>query len=205
VQLVLALFPLHKAFGLKRVVVCTYQSASGAGSSALLELKEHTKRHLQDHPLPPSAYFAHPLAFNCIPQIGRFDDSGYTSEEQKLMNETKKILDHSNLLISATAVRVPTQFCHAESVMLECENDFSQQDLINALEDQPGVCLSPKIEDYPVPLNAANQNAVFIGRVRKDLQIKKTAHLWIVSDNLIKGAALNALQIGERLLPFFPH
>lgn len=205
VQLVLALFPIERRWGLNRVVVSTFQSVSGAGSLAIDELHSQT-RILMDAPgawggLFPEV-FAHPIAFNCIPQIGKMGPDGFTSEETKIISETRKLLNRLDLRISATAVRVPTIRGHAESVNLELKSRASAQDLVDSLKSQSGVLV---IDDLSKPtfamnLNTAYQDLVTVSRVREDPSVQNGFHLWVVGDNLLKGAALNAIQIGELLL-----
>ncbi len=197
VQLTLALQPIQKKWGLKHVVVSTYQSTSGAGLGAMQELKDQTVQFLNSQPITPKE-FAHPIAFNCIPQIGSFLESGFTTEETKLMEETKKILQLPELKISATAVRVPTLSCHSESVWVECDRSFSMSELKDELRKQSGLVVMDG--SYPMPVDCAEKDAVFVGRLRKDPSVENGMNFWIVSDNLRKGAALNAVQIGEVLL-----
>jgi aspartate-semialdehyde dehydrogenase len=208
VQMVMALKPIRDRFGMKRVVVSTYQSTSGAGAAAMEELSTQTASHLRGEAITPQA-FAHQIAFNCIPHIGAFKDDGYTSEEQKLMAETKKILNLPKLRISATAIRVPTFSCHAESINVECEKPFHLNDIRAALRDQKGVILQddPENKIYPMGMpgasssveGATGRDAVYVGRLRHDPSVENGLNLWVVSDNLRKGAALNAVQIGEIL------
>lgn len=210
VQMVVALKPIHEQWGLERVVVSTYQSTSGAGTAAMEELSQQTASYLSGKDHPPEA-FPHQIAFNCIPHIGGFKEDGYTSEEQKLMAETRKILELPELRISATAIRVPTFSCHAESVNVELKKPFETAQIKNALKTQPGVILQddPAQKHYPMGVpggnssveGASGRDAVYVGRIRKDLSVNNGLNLWIVSDNLRKGAALNAIQIGEMLVP----
>jgi aspartate-semialdehyde dehydrogenase len=208
VQLVVALKPILTQWGLKRVVVSSYQSASGAGSAAMDELAEQTQGVFNGKPVPPKA-FAHQIAFNCIPHIGGFKDDGYTSEEQKIIAESRKILGLPSLRISATAVRVPTLSCHGETVNIECERPFELGQVRDALRAQPGVVVQdePTKGIYPMgnPGKASaveggsGRDAVYVGRIRRDASVENGLNLWVVSDNLRKGAALNAVQIGEIL------
>ncbi|MEK6580651.1 MAG: aspartate-semialdehyde dehydrogenase [Bdellovibrionota bacterium] len=208
-QLVVALKPIHDRYGLKRVVVSTYQSTSGAGKLAMEELKEQTSNVLKGARALPKV-FSHQIAFNCIPQIGGFGDDGFTSEETKLVLETRKILGLPGLKMSATAVRVPTLSCHAESINIECEKSFNIEEIKDLLGSSPGLVIQddPSKLIYPLGVvskgdpvhGAAGQDSVYVGRVRKDLSVENGLHLWIVSDNLRKGAALNAVQIGELLI-----
>jgi aspartate-semialdehyde dehydrogenase len=212
VQMVVALKPLRDRWGLKRVVVSTYQSTSGAGAAAMDELTEQTSSALKGSPTPPQA-FAHQIAFNCIPHIGGFKDDGYTSEEQKMMQESRKLLEMPKLRLSATAVRVPTYSCHGESINVECERPVTPDEARAALRAQPGLILQddPAQKTYPMGLpgaqskveGASGRDAVYVGRVRQDLSVDHGLNLWVVSDNLRKGAALNAIQIGEMLVSHF--
>ena len=202
-QLVVALHPIQQNWGLERVLVSTYQSTSGAGTAAMEELATQTAGRLNQKEVAPVA-FPHPIAFNCIPQIGGFKDDGFTSEEQKVIQETRKILGDAALRVSATAIRVPTFSCHGESVNVECKKPFEVSEVQAALAAQPGVTLQddPASKIYPMGINATGRDAVYVGRIRKDHSAPQNTyglHLWVVSDNLRKGAALNAIQIGEIL------
>lgn len=209
VQLVMVLKPILENYGLKRVVVSTYQSTSGAGAAAMEELSIQTVSLFNQKKTEPKA-FAHQIAFNCIPHIGGFKDDGYTSEEQKIMAESRKLLSLPGLKISATAVRVPTFSCHGESVNIECERAVDADEVRRLLASQPGVVVQddPKKNVYPMgvtsdgdPVEAATgRDAVYVGRIRKDPSLENGLNLWVVSDNLRKGAALNAVQIGELLV-----
>jgi aspartate-semialdehyde dehydrogenase len=209
VQMVVALNPIQEKWGLKRVVVSTYQSTSGAGSAAMEELSQQAAGLFNQKPVAAKA-FAHQIAFNCIPHIGGFRESGYTSEEEKIIEESRKILSLPGLKISATAIRVPTFACHGESVNVECEKSFKISEIREALRAQSGVVLQddPGQKIYPMGNpgeaswveGAAGRDAVYVGRIRKDDSIENGLHLWVVSDNLRKGAALNAVQIGEILV-----
>ena len=208
--LVVALKPIRDRWGIKRVVVSTYQSTSGAGNHAMKELSEQTLGMFNQEKIEPKA-FPHQIAFNCIPHIGSFKEDGSTGEEQKVIAETQKILGMPHLKISATAVRVPTFSCHGESINIECEEPFTEiEDVRSALAAQKGVILQddPKKNIYPLSMSsgedrvegATGRDAVYIGRVRRDPSVNSGINLWAVSDNLRKGAALNAVQIGEMLL-----
>jgi aspartate-semialdehyde dehydrogenase len=206
--LVMALKPLQERWGVKRVVVSTYQSTSGAGAAAMAELSTQTSDYLNKKPLHSQA-FHHQIAFNCIPHIGSFKGDGYTSEEQKIMAETRKMLGLPQLRISATAVRVPTFSCHAESVNVECERPFDLEEVYKALRDQPGLVIQDDVKKNVYPLgmaiegdpveSATGKDPVYIGRIRKDFSLEYGLNFWLVSDNLRKGAALNAVQLGELL------
>jgi aspartate-semialdehyde dehydrogenase len=210
VPLAVALKPIHDRWGIKRVVVSTYQSTSGAGAAAMDELKLQTKTYLEQSRPSENRVFPHQIAFNCIPHIGSFKSDGSTGEEQKVIAETRKILNLPQLRISVTSVRVPTLSCHGESVNIECERPFSIQDVRQALAEQPGVILQDDPQNLVYPLGmsvpsdrvecATGRDAVYVGRVRVDSSVEHGINLWLVSDNLRKGAALNAVQMGELLL-----
>lgn len=201
VALVAALKPIRDKWGLKRVVVSTYQSTSGAGTAAMDELKTQTGEVLSGR-APRASVFTHPIAFNCIPQIGGFREDGYTSEEFKLMEETRKILNLPHLKITATAVRVPTLACHGESVNIECEKPFELEQVRKAIASHAGLALQdePSKSQYPMGINSVGKDPVAVGRIRRDDSVENGLNLWVVSDNLRKGAALNAIQIGELLV-----
>lgn len=202
-QLVLPLKAILDQWGLKRVIVSTYQSTSGGGAKASEELKEQTRQVLEGASLEKvaSQYFPHVIAFNCIPQVGGFDEWGVTSEERKMIDESRKLLDLPDLAMTVTAVRVPTLNCHGESVHLETETVFELEDVRKALMAFDGVELQddPQGAQYPLPVACAGKDPVFVGRVRVDPTVKNGLQFWVVSDNLRKGAALNAVQIGEIL------
>lgn len=209
IQMVAALKPIKDAFGLSRVVVSTYQAVSGAGLQAIDELKNQTEQFLNGEEmvadiLPAGSDKKHfPIAFNALPQIDVFEENGYTKEEMKMINETKKIMNDSSISVAATCVRLPVISSHAESVYIEVDQaGLSVADIQNALKSAEGVMLvdDPSTQSYPTPLDAADKEEVFVGRVRKDLDHDKGFHLWIVSDNLVKGAALNTVQIAMSLL-----
>lgn len=204
VQLVMALKPLHDRFGLERVIVSTYQSVSGAGAAAMEELSSQTSTVLSGGKAVASV-LKHPIAFNCIPQIGSFlfgDDEGSTSEEKKVILETRKILGLPNLQVACTAIRVPTLACHAESVLCEFSKTPDVEGARAALRSFSGVTLSDSPKDLAYPMNISNArgDAVDVGRIRRDPSSSRGLQFWVVSDNLRKGAALNAIQIAEALL-----
>src|SRR5690625_5249897 len=209
IQMVVALQPIREAFGLSRVIVSTYQAVSGAGLQAPDELVNQTKQYLNDEEmtaeiLPAGSDKKHyPIAFNALPQIDVFEDNGYTAEEMKMINETKKIMEQPDLSVAATCVRLPIITSHSESVFIEIdEDDVTVEDVKELLKDAPGVVLQDDVttQTYPTPFEAIDQDAVFIGRIRKDLHNDRGFHLWVVSDNLMKGAALNTVQIAETLI-----
>jgi len=196
IQLVVALSALKK-FGLKAVRVASYQAASGAGKLAQQELLSQTKQGLtQDL---TSTQFPVSLAFNCVPQIGSFNADGLCSEEVKIQKETKKILNLPSLYVSAFTVRVPAWNAHSEAVWIELEKEVSREQILAALHDQPGLQINNEIERYPHARMADGQDPVFVGRIHRDSEDTKTWRMWIVADNLLKGAALNGLQIAERI------
>jgi aspartate-semialdehyde dehydrogenase len=194
IQMVLVLKPLHDKYGVKRVVVSTYQSISGSGVNAV--------RQMENERNGINGEMAYPYAIdkNCIPQCDDFMDNGYTKEEMKLTNETKKILD-SAIDVSATAVRIPVVGGHSESVNIEFEREFDIDEVRKVLSEMPGITLSddPANNVYPMPLTAEGKNDVFVGRIRRDESQEKSLNLWIVADNLRKGAATNAVQIAAHV------
>ncbi len=209
IQMVAALKPIQEAFGISRVIVSTYQAVSGAGNEACNELENQTKQYLNKEDmtaelLPVKGDEKHyPIAFNALPQIDVFQENGYTFEEMKMINETKKIMHAPNLPVAATCVRLPLFTSHAESVYVDVEKEgLTVEDIWNVLRDAEGVILEddPSTQTYPTPLSASNREEVFVGRVRRDLDNNKGFHLWVVSDNLVKGAAWNTIQIADRLI-----
>ncbi|KAB8138789.1 aspartate-semialdehyde dehydrogenase [Gracilibacillus oryzae] len=209
IQMVAALKPIQEQFGLSRVIVSTYQAVSGAGTKAVNELQEQSKafldgEELEPEILPVSGEKKHyPIAFNALPQIDVFQENGYTFEEMKMINETKKIMHDSSIKVAATCVRLPFFTSHAESVYVEVNNDnVTVEQIQEAIKNAAGVVLEDDTENqvYPTPLSAAGKPDVFVGRVRKDLDNSKGFHLWVVSDNLLKGAAWNSVQIAESLI-----
>ncbi|WP_446935653.1 aspartate-semialdehyde dehydrogenase [Lysinibacillus fusiformis] len=208
IQMVAALEPIRKAFGLTKVLVSTYQAVSGAGISAIEELKTQSAnweagRDVEANILPSGSDKRHyPIARNVIPQIDKFTDNGFTYEEMKMINETKKIMHAPELKVAATCVRVPVVSGHSESVYIEVEKETSIQEIFDVLRNAPGIVLQDDIatQTYPMPIYAEGEDATFVGRIRQDLDNIKGFHLWIVSDNLLKGAALNSIQIAEAML-----
>ena len=208
IQMVVALEPIRKAFGLNKIIVSTYQAVSGAGNEAVKELYGQTEAILNDKPFEPeimpvkSDEKHYQIAFNAIPQIDKFQENGFTFEEMKMINETKKIMHMPELQVSATCVRLPVATGHSESVYIETDrDDVTAEDIKNLLKEAPGVVLQddPAEQVYPMPADAVGKRDVFVGRVRKDLDRPNGFHLWIVSDNLLKGAAWNSVQIAESL------
>lgn len=198
VQLVLPLSVLQKHWGIKRVIVSSYQSVSGAGQRAMQELQAQAAGGERG----TDSAFPHPIAWNCIPQIGTFDEQGQSSEERKIENESRKILGLPGLPITATAVRVPTLHCHAESVNVELERGYSLDEVRQVFTETSGISVvdEPQLSQYPMGVHLRGKDAVGVGRIRRDWSVANGLNLWIVSDNLIKGAALNAIQIAEGIL-----
>lgn len=200
-QMVLALKPLHDAARLQRVIVCTYQATSGAGLQGTEDLKAGSRAWLDGTDYRYEA-FSHPIAFNAIPQIGSFRDEGYTSEELKMVYETRKILGEDALPINATCVRIPVANCHSECITVETERPISPEEARELFAAFPGIAVLDDTESglYPLPLQCSGRDEVFVGRIRKDLSHPNGLSFWCVSDNLRKGAATNAVQIAELLL-----
>ncbi len=197
IQMVLVLGPLQKLFGIENVKVATYQSVSGVGKAGVDELESQTQAILNNQKTA-SDVFPHQIAFNCIPQIGDFESSGFCTEEIKMINETRKILGTTHLSISAFTVRVPALNSHSEALWVTLNSSVEKQDILKALESAPGVTLMGENE-YPHAAQASNTDPVYVGRVHKELDDPKTWMFWVVSDNIRKGAALNGLQIAEQI------
>jgi aspartate-semialdehyde dehydrogenase len=229
IQMVVAIYPLHLEAGIKRIVVSTYQSVSGWGKEAVEQLKEETKkivaywglskgtvpiygrsRRIGTVPnlsgLSPlkniNRVLPHQIAFNLFPHIDKFEDNGYTKEEMKMVNETRKIMNEPQMPVTATCVRVPIIISHSEAVNIETEEKLTAGEARKILSKAPGVIVidDPANSKYPLPIDAAGKDAVYVGRIREDRSIPKGLNLWVVSDNLRKGAALNAVQIAELLI-----
>ncbi|MFC5532511.1 aspartate-semialdehyde dehydrogenase [Cohnella yongneupensis] len=205
IQMVAALKPLYDRYGMSRIIVSTYQAVSGAGAKAINEMLRQSREVLAGNDANPdilpsaSLPVKHQIAFNVIPQIDKFTDNGFTLEEMKMIRETKKIMGDDTLEVTATCVRVPVVYGHSESVYVELKSDFEIEDVKNLLSDAPGIVLldDPAGQQYPMPVFAAGKNETFVGRVRRDISNPRGLNLWIVSDNLLKGAAWNAVQIAE--------
>ena len=199
-QLVLVLKPLHDLFRIKRVIVSTYQSVSGGGKAPMDELLQQTKMYLENKEIK-SKNFTKQIAFNIIPHIDDFSEDGYTKEELKMTNETKKILD-ARIELSATCVRIPVLVSHSESVNIEFEQEFSLEKIKDVLNNAPGCSVIDKRENggYATPIEATGKNETFISRIREDKTKKNCLNLWIVSDNLLRGAALNSVEIAEVII-----
>ncbi|MDQ5986927.1 MAG: Aspartate-semialdehyde dehydrogenase [Syntrophus sp. SKADARSKE-3] len=201
IQMVVALKPIHDAVRIKRIVVSTYQAVSGTGKKAIDELAEQTK-DLMNFKEARVKVYPHQIAFNCLPQIDVFTDNGYTKEEMKMINETKKIMNDSSINVTATTVRVPVFYAHSESVNIETEKKITADEVKALMTRAPGVVLvdNPANREYPMAINAAGKDDTFVGRIREDESIPNGINMWIVSDNIRKGAALNAVQIAEILI-----
>jgi aspartate-semialdehyde dehydrogenase len=209
IQMVVALEPVRQKYGLKKIIVSTYQAVSGAGAVAIQELKEQTKAiingdNYEPKVLPVKSESNHyQIAFNAIPQIDKFTENGFTYEEMKMINETKKIMHMPELQVAATCVRLPVETGHSESVYFEIDTQgVSSSDIKELLKDSPGIVLQddPENQLYPMPANCVGKNDVFVGRIRKDIDEDLGFHMWVVSDNLLKGAAWNSVQIAESLV-----
>jgi len=200
IQMLVALKPLHDFATIKRIVVSTYQAVSGTGNKAIDELRVQTGELLNGRPASNEVY-PHRIAFNCLPQIDAFLDNGYTKEEMKMVNETRKIMGDA-IKTSATCVRVPVFFGHSESINIETEKKLSVEKARELLEEAPGVELvdDPSEQEYPMAMDAAGADAVLVGRIREDLSLENGLNLWVVADNVRKGAATNAVQIAELLI-----
>lgn len=201
IQMVMVLKPLHDYGQIKRVVVSTYQAVSGSGQKAVEELQNQV-RALFNMQEPECNVYPHQIAFNCLPHIDDFIENDYSKEEMKMVNETKKILGDDSVGVTATTVRVPVFYGHSESVNIETEKKISPQEARVILSQFPGVNVldNPKEKIYPLAINSAGQDDTFVGRIREDETIENGLNMWIVSDNIRKGAALNTIQIGEKLL-----
>ncbi|HBH83806.1 MAG: aspartate-semialdehyde dehydrogenase [Bacteroidetes bacterium GWE2_41_25] len=193
IQMVMALAPLHRKYRIKRLVVATYQSVTGTGVKAVAQMENERAGKKGD------MVYAHPIDKNCFPHGGSFQPDGYTSEEQKLIDETRKILEDQTIMVTATVVRIPVVGGHSEAVNIEFEKEFDIDDVKKLINGFPGVVVydNPSMNEYPMPLMAHNRDEVFVGRIRRDLSKEKCLNIWIVSDNIRKGAATNAVQIAE--------
>ncbi|ULL17284.1 aspartate-semialdehyde dehydrogenase [Paenibacillus sp. H1-7] len=205
IQMVAALKPLYDRYGISRIIVSTYQAVSGAGARAIDEMLRQSKEILAGKDMEPqilpvgSLPVKHQIAFNAIPQIDKFTENGFTYEEMKMINETKKILGDDSLEVTATCVRIPVVYGHSESVYVELKQDFDIEEVKQLIADAPGIVLqdNPAEQQYPLATDAAGKLETFVGRVRRDLSNPRGLNMWIVSDNLLKGAAWNAVQIAE--------
>ncbi len=199
IQMVLPLYPLHQKYGIKRIVVSTYQSVSGSGVKALQQLDNERKNK------PVCAVYPHKIDKNCFPHGGDFMSNGYTTEEEKLLNETRKIFDDYTINISATVVRIPVLYAHSEAVNIEFERDYDIDELKQILRQTKGVVVydEPSNNQYPTPLYVEGKDEVFVGRIRRDFSQNNSLNCWIVGDNIRKGAATNAVQIAEYIAEKF--
>jgi len=195
-QMLVVLAPLHKKYKIKRLVISTYQSVSGTGKNAIDQLYSERSDNNSEKVYPYS------IDQNLLPHCDVFEEGGYTKEENKLINETRKILNDNSIQITSTAVRVPIELCHGESVNIEFENEFNLEEVLSILRSSPGLIVEdePEKNIYPMPIKASNKDEVFVGRIRRDFSIKSGLNLWIVADNLRKGAATNTIQIAEKLI-----
>ena len=201
IQMVLALKPIHDKFKIKRVVVSSYQSVSGSGQKAIDELQSQTKSILEERSFIPNVY-PYQIAFNCLPHIDNFLDNGYTKEEMKMINETRKILGDDSVQVCPTTVRVPVFYSHSESLNIETEGLITGSAVKELLKGQSGISVvdDPQNNEYPLAIEGEDENEVFVGRIRDDISCERAVNLWVVSDNLRKGAALNAVQIAELII-----
>jgi aspartate-semialdehyde dehydrogenase len=205
IQMVAALKPLYDRYGISRIIVSTYQAVSGAGSKAISELVRQSTEVLAGNEVEPdilpvgSLPVKHQIAFNAIPQIDKFQDNGFTLEEMKMIRETKKIMNDDSLQVTATCVRIPVVYGHSESVYVELKDDFQMEDVRELFANAPGLTLvdEPSEQKYPLATESAGKPDVFVGRLRRDLSQPRALNMWVVSDNLMKGAAWNAVQIAE--------
>lgn len=196
IQMVMALNPLHRKYGIKRIVVSTYQSVSGTGAKAVKQMNNERNN------IKGEMAYPYPIDMNCLPHIDVFTDNGYTKEEMKMVNETRKILRAPKIEVSPTTVRIPVKGGHSESVNIEFEKDFDLEEVKKLLQQTPGVVVqdNPAEKIYPMPLFAEGKDEVFVGRIRRDFSQPNSLNCWIVADNLRKGAATNAVQIAEYLI-----
>ncbi|WP_373844631.1 aspartate-semialdehyde dehydrogenase [Clostridium sp.] len=195
IQALVPIKPLHDKYGIKRIIYSTYQAVSGAGVGGYNDLMEGYKGN-------PPKKFPFPIAGNVIPHIDTFLENGYTKEEMKMINETKKILHDDTLKITATTVRVPVVYGHSESINIELKKDFELEDIFNLYKECKGIVLKDNVQngEYPMPIDAAGKNEVYVGRIRRDFSVDSGLNLWVVADNIRKGAATNAIQIAECLI-----
>jgi aspartate-semialdehyde dehydrogenase len=199
IQMVLALHEIHRTFGIKRLVISTYQSVSGTGVAAIDQMENERSG------VSAKMVYPYPIDMNCLPHAGDFDEAGYTSEEMKLVHETRKILGDESIQITATVVRVPVRGGHSEAVNVETHKPFDINEVRKLIAQTPGIKVQdlPETNTYPMPLYAEGKDEVFVGRIRTDFSQPNTLNMWIVSDNLRKGAATNAIQIAEKIKPIF--
>jgi aspartate-semialdehyde dehydrogenase len=198
IQMLVALKPIHDKARVKRIVVSTYQAVSGTGAKAITELDEQVKAYAAGEPMQKNVY-PYQIAFNCLPHIDSFLDNGYTKEEMKMVNETRKIFEDQSIGVTATAVRVPVFYGHSESVNIETAKKISAAEVKELLAAAPGIKVvdEPNLSIYPLVLDCAGKFETLVGRIREDESIENGINLWVVADNILKGAALNAVQIAE--------
>ncbi|MFH1005526.1 MAG: aspartate-semialdehyde dehydrogenase [Bacteroidota bacterium] len=196
IQMLMALYPLYKKYGIARIIVSTYQAVTGSGMRAIEQLMNERRN------IKGEIVYHYPIDLNIIPQIGDFNEEGYTKEEIKMIEETKKIFDDDKIKITATCVRVPVMGGHSESVNVEFKKDYKIEDVRRILSNTKGICLMDDFRNmkYPMPINVRHKNDVFVGRIRRDETIPKALNMWIVADNLRKGAATNIVQIAEYMV-----
>ena len=197
IQAMVPLKPLNDKYKIKRVIYSTYQAVSGSGVRGIKDLEEGVKG-VQNN------FYPHPIAYNCLPHIDSFTENGYTKEELKMINETKKIFNNYDLKVTATTVRVPVKNGHSESINIEFENEFNLEELVNELKNVEGVVVvdNPQANEYPTAIDCDGKDEVFVGRLRRDFSIDNGINMWVVADNIRKGAATNAVQIAELLLSY---
>ncbi len=214
IQAVVALKPLDDKYKIKRIVYSTYQAVSGAGRNGVLDLESGIQNHIQNEKNSNNTFeqtshsnyelhkFDYPIFSNCLPHIDVFLDNGYTKEEEKMINETRKILKRPDLKITATTVRVPVFNSHSESINIEFENNFDLNELQKLLSESPGIIVedNPQKNIYPLAIKASGRDEVFVGRIRRDYSVENGINIWVVADNIRKGAASNAVQIVEKML-----
>lgn len=201
IQMMVALKPIYDVYGIDKIVVSTYQAVSGAGDKAIHELKTQTNEVLTEKEMTKQA-FPHQIAFNVIPQIDVFEENGFTKEEMKMVNETHKILEDASIEVTPTCVRVPVVFGHSESVYIETSKSYDLEKVKELLAKASGIAVvdNPENKEYPMPIDAQGQYDTYVGRLRRDLFQENGLNMWVVSDNVLKGAALNAVQIAEELI-----
>lgn len=197
IQAMVPLKPLHDKYKIKRIIYSTYQAVSGSGVRGIQDLEQGINGESNN-------FYPHPIAYNCLPHIDSFTDNGYTKEELKMINETMKILDDYNLKITATTVRVPVKNGHSESINVEFENPYELNDLVSTLNNSSGVVVydNPTVNEYPTAVEFNDRDDVFVGRIRRDFSVDNGVNLWVVADNIRKGAATNTVQIAELLLTY---
>ena len=197
IQAMVPLKPLNDKYKIKRVVYSTYQAVSGSGVRGIQDLEDGVKGD-------DNKFYPHPIAYNCLPHIDVFTDTGYSKEELKMINETMKILDNYDMKITATTVRVPVKNCHSESINIEFEEAFELSSLVKTLEEMTGVVVVDNISnnEYPTAIDCSGKDEVFVGRIRRDFSVDNGINMWVVADNIRKGAATNAVQIAELLLSY---